>query len=165
MRKHLLPGNDMLIYHLPTGQTADRAGNSTSLSFACQPREAAPANHFNHLFSATGIAGKVPVPDTPVPGKPGKTLPTRVVSPAGTQRAGKIIARQPVSAGRKSWSMPERVQGILADICPMCCQPGLILTRLLPATPRPNNLIQPDYSIITFMHERRWPRRRRPVYY
>ena len=160
MRKHLLlPGDGMPICHVPAGQTAAGAGNSTNLSFARQPGEAIPANHrLNNRFSATSITGEAPAVTAPIPGRPGQILSTRAVNPASLPPAGKIIARQPVSTGRKQWlrwAMPGPIQGIAAGIFTRCCQPRLVLMRLLPAAARLNNLVHADYSIITLMHQRR----------
>lgn len=168
MRKQLLlPGNGILIYQVHTGQTAARAGNNTSLSFACQSGEAAFTNRLNNRFSDTGITGETLAINAPIPGRPGKTLPARTVSPAGPQPAGKITARQPVSARRKAllrWSMRGSVPGLTTDIFPVCRQPNRILTHLLPAAAWLNNLINTDHSIITLMHQRKWTQRRRPAY-
>lgn len=150
MRKHLLlPGNGILIYHVPAGQTADRAGNSTISSFACRRGETAPVNYPDNDFSATSLTGQALAVKGLTAARPGKTLPTRVVNPAGPLPAGKIAARQPVSAWRKAvprWSMPGPVQGILAGVF------------------RLYNLVNAAYSMITLMHQRRCTHRRRPAY-
>jgi len=147
MRKLLLlPGNGILIYHVPAGPTAPRAGNSTCSSFARGSGEAAPANYPDNHFSATSLTGPVPAVNTPVPDRLGKTLLTRMVSPAGPSPAGKIVARQPVSTWRKRWLR------------------WSILMPLLPAAARLNNLVHADDSIITLMHQRRCTYQRRRAY-
>ena len=168
MRKHLLlPGNGILIYQVHTGQTVARAGNNTSLSFTCQSGETAPANRLNNRFSDTGITGQAPAVNAPIPGRSGKTLPTRAVNPAGALPAGKIAARQPVSARRQAllrWSMPGSLPGLATDIFPVCCRPNRILAHLLSAAVWLNNLINTDHSIITLTYKRKWTCRQRPVY-
>ena len=150
MRKQLLlPGDGMLIYHAGTGPGAARTGNSASSSFACQPGETLPANRLNSFFSDTGLTGKAPAANAPIPYKPANIRQTRAVSPAGLLPAGKIIAGQPVLAWRKAalrWSVPGPVQGILAGVF------------------RLYNLVNAGHSIITLTYQRRWTHRRRPAY-